>query len=731
MIKIAVLGTGKIIPEAIGALQESGKFRVVKIWGREHSRERVAELAERFNIVDFTTNLDDIADDPSIDFVYIGVINSVHHVYAERFLNAGKNVIHSDPPVRGGGKTKTTEQKQHEKKLRERRNAIAVLRGVSIRMPLLIYGADIPIDEDFTIDMFLDDKIVDQESWQEFMPKGITKKIFKDKIMQYYDRDIFVAAGRNIRYKTKEADNLPPLERVDAIIEIFSHFKNPDKETVLTPWNVVDLHMSSAFDPNFFDEQFFKKRKKVLEINSKSGLYPLWVARTIYSNVFGNFSSGNSSNILYNYWLDIVRDNIFVICKTPMAVSITRRTLLGFRNGVVNAIFYDNIINVLKFNQDKFITDVKSKKFWNKGNKNMKFDAVVGNPPYQSAAKGDNKNYTAPVYPLFMEAAFRLAPITSLITPARFLFNAGGTKKEFNERILNDEHFTIIKHCPDSSELFPTSDIKGGIVIFCYIKEDDTDKNKTDKNKTDKDKKPEAIKIFIPFDELKSIHQKVVVNNENFKPLSDIIYSRSIYTLTKKFHDENPSAIEKMSEGNTSPVFTNIFERFPEFFFVTKPNDDKEYIQIYGRFEGERVFRWTRKDYISNHESLDKYKVFVPDSNGSGAIGEVVSTPLVGSPLVGCTQTFITVGAFDTAMEAQACKLYIETKFARAMLGILKVTQHNPPATWAKVPMQDFTAASDIDWSKTVAEIDAQLYRKYNLTEEEIKFIESHVKAMD
>ena len=145
----------------------------------------------------------------------------------------------------------------------------------------------------------------------------------------------------------------------------------------------------------------------------------------------------------------------------------------------------------------------------------------------------------------------------------------------------------------------------------------------------------------------------------------------------------------------------------------------------------KRAFKWIRRDYVRNETNLDKYKVFVPKSNGSGALGEVVSTPLVGSPLVGSTQTFITVGAFDTLAEAEACLSYIKSKFARVMLGVLKVTQHNPPATWAKVPLQNFTAAGDIDWSKPVSEIDAQLYRKYNLTAEEIAFIESHVKAMD
>ena len=110
---------------------------------------------------------------------------------------------------------------------------------------------------------------------------------------------------------------------------------------------------------------------------------------------------------------------------------------------------------------------------------------------------------------------------------------------------------------------------------------------------------------------------------------------------------------------------------------------------------------------------------------------KVLGKSVVAPPLVGSTQTFITIGAFDTRDEAENCNKYINTKFARAMLSILKTTQHNPPATWAKVPLQDFTAASDIDWSQPLMLIDAQLYRKYGLNAEEIRFIEDHIEYHD
>ena len=121
----------------------------------------------------------------------------------------------------------------------------------------------------------------------------------------------------------------------------------------------------------------------------------------------------------------------------------------------------------------------------------------------------------------------------------------------------------------------------------------------------------------------------------------------------------------------------------------------------------------------------------MPKANGTGAIGEVLSTPLIGEPLIGYTQSFIGIGSVSTESEAEAILKYVKSKFARAMLGILKITQDNPPERWALVPLQDFTLASDINWSKSVSEIDQQLYAKYGLSNEEINFIESHVKEMN
>ena len=626
---------------------------------------------------------------------------------------------------------------EEEKRKKLRRNAISILRGISIRMPLLIYGADIPFNEDFTIDMFFDDNIIDAKSWAEFMPKGVTKEIFRE-FVKYYDEDIFIAAGRDIRNRAKSADNFTPTERVKKIAELFSCFKNPDKETVLTPFNVVNLHLSSALGGfDFFDDKhqnilhaphfvnlgkttaqtLANPNAKILEINSKTGLYPLYVAYSLYRARLNGNEYGFSLEYLQKIWDETLRENVFVICKTPMAKTITKRTLAGFRHENINAHYFDDLINILKFKSAHFVDKIQKNSYWNKGDGFMKFDAVVGNPPYQEIIENTSDS---PVYHEFLKTAFSLQTKVSMIHPARFLFNAGKTPEEFTKEILNSKHFKIVRYEVDSSKFFPNTDIKGGVAISYF----------------DPDEKFKPIKMFFTFEELKSIHKKVVIDNKNFSPLSEIVYAPESYGFTPKLHQDFPDALKSLSKGHAYDITTNIFDSLPKVFFNDKPNDGNEYVQIWGREKNKRACKWIRRDYITAPENFEHYKVIIPKSNGSGMIGEVLSTPLVGLPLVGlplvgCTQTFISIGDFHSAAEAENCLKYVKTKFARVMLGILKVTQDNKAKTWACVPLQDFTNASDIDWSRSIPEIDSQLYKKYNLAQDEISFIEEKVTAME
>ena len=130
------------------------------------------------------------------------------------------------------------------------------------------------------------------------------------------------------------------------------------------------------------------------------------------------------------------------------------------------------------------------------------------------------------------------------------------------------------------------------------------------------------------------------------------------------------------------------------------------------------------------NDYIDTYNLFIPEANNSGVFGETLTEPLIGYPNEGAADTFLSAGTFSTEEEPKNFSKYIKTKFFRALLGVKKVTQHCPPAVWSMIPLQDFTPNSDINWSLSIPKIDQQLYKKYGLSQEEIDFIESHVKEM-
>ena len=167
-----------------------------------------------------------------------------------------------------------------------------------------------------------------------------------------------------------------------------------------------------------------------------------------------------------------------------------------------------------------------------------------------------------------------------------------------------------------------------------------------------------------------------------------------------------------------------------KIFFEFKPDGDN-YIQIFGLLNKKRTFMWVKRDYVLTPINFEKYKLMISKASGSGKFGETLSTMVIGTPKVGHTQSFISIGNFDTEIEVLNLEKYIKSKFCRCLLSILRTTQDTTVYKWRYVPLQDFTLLSDIDWSGTVHSIDLQLYKKYGLTNEEILFIETNVKEMN
>ena len=560
-------------------------------------------------------------------------------------------------------------ERQRIKQAKEaRKKAIDILRGISIRMPLMIYGADVPFDEDIGIERFVD--LVDDSSWEEFMPKGVTKKLFKD-FTKYYDRDVFVAAGKRIRRLAAAADKEMPTKRVMMIAEIFRHFKNPDKETVLTPWRVVNMHMSDTLGGwCFFNEKFeddtdterrrleeprfvdrgevtkavFDEKAKILEINSKSGLYPLYVAYSFYRQKLEDTVDDDwEPDELQYFWDEVIRDNVYVICKTPMAKSITCRTLCGYRSTAQpNAHYFDDLVNMLKSKPDKFRKKILKGSYWGKDVSEMKFDAIVGNPPYQ-VMDTDQGRGASSVFPYFVEGAKLIAPsFISMIIPARW-YAGGKGLDSFRDAMLSDKNLVHLFDYESSKDCFTSADIAGGICYFLWkngnASNGCTVTNVVGATKVSLLRKLDEYPVFIRSNEGVSILGKVLAHSSAFVD--------SKVLTQKPFGLRTYERGEKHSYGDTVKLLSS---------------------EGYGYVPRESITK--------NTEFIDKYKVivgrFVP-SNGEVDVrpGEgyrVTTSPRLLLPGEVCTETYIVIGTFDTIEEAKHFIAYYMCKFTRFML---------------------------------------------------------------
>lgn len=338
-----------------------------------------------------------------------------------------------------------------------------------------------------------------------------------------------------------------------------------------------------------------------------------------------------------------------------------------------------------------------------------KFYAVVGNPPYQETMIGTSDS---PLYDSFMDEAYKTSDRVELITPGRFLFRAGKTSKEWNDKMLSDQHLKVLQYEPESSLIFPNTSIKGGIAVTYR----------------DANKEFGAIGIFTLYPELKNFASKIIPHLEQGR-LTDIIYLQNRFNLQTLYSDF-PKEKEKISSnGKERRIVSSAFDKLSVFKSQKETSDSVKILGLTGA--NKRTYKWILRSYIEDNGNFELYKVVVPKANGKGEFGERLSNPTILEPYTGYTQSFIGIGSLKTYIEAQSTLKYIKTKFVRALLSTLKITQDNPPEKWEYIPLQDFSASSDIDWSQSVADIDRQLYAKYGLSDDEIEFIESHVKEMD
>ena len=608
----------------------------------------------------------------------------------------------------------------------EKKNAILILRAISIRMPLLIYGADVPIEKVISIKEF--PTLVDDESWAEFMPQGVTKAIFK-KFVEYYDADVFAEAGTQIRKLAKSADKLSPTRRVQQIAKIFSYFKNPDKETVLTPWRVVNMHLADTiggwcfYDENFekpledaprhvlhgsvTQDVFGKPDSKILEINSKSGLYPLYVAYSLYRRKLGEVSEDAvKPTELAKLWREVVARSLFVVCKTEMAATITKRTLVGYdEKAMVNTQYFKNLVEVLKTNPKKFYNKVCGGNAWNNKEfemKMLKFDAVVGNPPYQSITGGGSEKVVAatqavPIFNRFVEAATLLKPnYISMIIPARW-YSGGIGLNEFRNAMLHDKRIGKLFDFVDSRDCFTTADIAGGLCYFLW-----------DANS---------------YNELCEV--------TNVSKTTRVTLNRSLDAFGDIFIRNNKafSIIEKVKDRADSFVVSSV-SPIDVFGFPSKARGKStSFPGAVSLIHSQGTGYVKRSDVKKNADMIDKYKVtigiLVP-CNGEVGIDpkkgyKSITTPRILKPTEVTTFSYLVLGAFKTKNEAVNFKKFMLCKFPRYMLRLTFSSMHISKKNFILVPAMDFTK----EWT------DEALYDFFGLQEDERNEIERTMRSMD
>ena len=614
----------------------------------------------------------------------------------------------------------TEEEKKRLEELKKKKNnreaAISILRGISIRMPLLIYGAELQDEsQEITIDNFA--SLIDPQSWEEFMPKGVTKQKF-NSIKKYYDPEIFCAAGKRIRAMARAADKLSVEERIERITDIFSTFRNPDKETVLTPWRVVNMHLGDCLggynffekgyettlsEPRFIDHgevtaNVFAPDSRILEINSKSGLYPLYMAYSIYrARVKNSLFSVSSIEDEQRIWDKVVAENIFVICKTPMAKSITKRTLIGFRKAKINTRYFEDLINQIKNKPEHFIKQVDKFITDRTGIKNMKINAIVGNPPYQIMDGGAGVS-AKPVYNLFIEIAKQIAPnYISMIMPSRW-FAGGKGLDSFRESMLSDKRISHIFDYVNAKDCFPTASIGGGVnyILWDVNYKGNCSITTIQGTQRDMEQRPlDQFSVFIRYNSAIHIVHKCQSDNS----FASIVNSRNPFGLSSNIRGEKTGEIRLITSAGIS---------------------------------------WLPKSAIdSTNHLLSKYKILMskvtaehagePDKKGQFKI--ISRTEIIGPNDV-CTDSYLIVGASESKLVVENEYKYIQTRFLRFLL-MLSVSSINLSSEkFQFIPLQDFTSTSDINWSRSISEIDTQLYAKYGLSEDEISFIESMIKPM-
>ena len=484
-------------------------------------------------------------------------------------------------------------------------------------------------------------------------------------------------------------DQLKPIERAEVAMHKFGRLSDSE---IVTPAKVADEMV--ALLP--FDELTQKKDTKFLDIASKQGEFSIAIYKRFGKNVKGR---------------------IYAIPTSPLAYEFTRKvyTLLGMPVENVFSKFtsYDLIGN----NKEQIIKQLRD----------MNFNVIIANPPYQNNQATQNcsinRAFSSAIYPHFIDVSRLLAShYISLITPSRWMTKTGqGIDGKWVDEMINSNQFITIHDFYDALKCFPNVEIKGGVSYFLLSPKYNgpcdfvmhgssyTDTTKGQLNKL-------GAGIIIKDSVAASVYKKTRAVEERNSCNSDF----SELVGPQHFFDKNG-------------LLTTSWKGY-------SPTQDSEHtIKYYLNKQIEsQGFAWIkRSDIPKNTNVIPLHKVYLSKAfNGGDSFPhQIIGCPFYGEPNSVCSQTYLVIGYNQDKrqLSQESCEnivKYIKTRFFRFLVFIKKKTQDNPSSVFQFVPLQDFTSNSDIDWSKSVPEIDQQLYVKYGLSEDEITFIESMIKPM-
>ena len=539
-----------------------------------------------------------------------------------------------------------------------------------------------------------------------YLEKGVLQKI-SDR-MNPFKRSSLDYKIQNISRLASD-ESVAPLDRAITSIKRFNRMSESE---VITPSKVCDEMV--ALLPEEKLKKCVEKQYKFLDIASKSGEYAVSLYKRLTTEL--EYSHDDVENIIYSIptssiayeftrrFYEILNLNVDNIASGFNAYDLIE---VKDENGEVN---YKKINNLLK--QEKIFSEITLENEIKAGKNKVNFGAVVGNPPYQESIKGTSDKQ---IYNNFMEIGYAISGLAVFISPGKFLFNAGKTPKKWNKKMLNDEHIYVARYESDSRIMFPSVALSSSIVITVR----------------DIKKNFKPIKKFYQDENVRNVVNKVI-NHSNFSSIVSDIFLQTKFNLDALYKDY-PNAREKI--GTERRLITSILQNGYDFFEKEKTNENE--IKIYGNNKnGKLTSKFINKKYISiSDNNLCSWKIILAATNGAaGNLGKqpvnIIGEPRIIENNTGFTQTFISIGNYNYKRDVACLEKYLRTKFVRYLIGSLKATQRLNKEVFDNVPIQDFTSLPDIDWSKSINEIDEQLFDKYGLSREEREHIKSSIKEM-